>query len=92
MASTDQQQQHDGAATPVNHDTVALSENDASDKISHSPSTDNDGPLHKSLTESTGKAEPENVSRDGDLENSKPAHVQDESKLLHGSEWAGLLL
>lgn len=48
-----------------------------------------DGPLSKSITGDSGKAEagptsPE-VTADRDLEQSKPAYVQDESKLLHGS-------
>lgn len=73
----------DGVATPVNNDIVAQ---EKERKQSASVSADNGGPLSKSLTSSTGKAEPEVVSGGGDLEGNKPAVVQDESKLLHGSE------
>lgn len=95
-ASTD-----DGARTPVNN--FASTAGDGSKQEKASTNTDNevsdlndDGPLHKSLTSSTGKndspskAEADNAAvvqdREAgtDLEGAKPAAVQDESKLLHG--------
>lgn len=59
------------------------------DNISSLHDIDNDGPLNKSITESTtaGKAEDgAEVTSDRDVEQAKQAPVQDESKLLHGSE------
>ncbi|KAK9893727.1 MFS general substrate transporter [Cystobasidium minutum MCA 4210] len=69
------------------------------DNISSLHDIDNDGPLNKSITESTtaGKAEDgAEVTSDRDVEQAKQAPVQDESKLLHGSKlalvFAGMLL
>lgn len=99
-ASTD-----DGAKTPVNNlastHAAAAGDNSKQEKTASTEHDNgisdlNDGPLHKSLTSSTGnndnpsKAEPDNAAvvkdrEDGtDLEGAKPVAVQDESKLLHG--------
>lgn len=90
-SSTPPHSAHDGAATPVNDAPVVYSsaQKDSTIAAHDGPtlSSDNDGPLNKSITESSGKAEPENApDAEGDLEGGKkPVHVVDESKLLHGS-------
>lgn len=85
--ATESTQLSDGAATPINNDTGAVPEQDKLEEPL-SVAGENDGPLSKSRTGSSGKAEHHTLPREGngDLEGNKPAAVQDESKLLHGSE------